>query len=138
MAAAALNESGAVAHYDEFNLVTKHEDPLLGGRLNDCVSGVNYGNQNRARRHAKYVCGILLPVWSHSEECVGEGRVASNFTVEVVVVISASVGIGSGDLVELYPCPAFRQSEVSTTQNATNNLSVWCDLIEWNCAIEEK
>ena len=81
MAAAALDESGAVARYNKFNLFTEHEHPLLGSRPNDCVSGVNYGNQNRACRHAEYVSGILLPVWSHPKECVSKGRVVPNFTV---------------------------------------------------------
>ena len=69
VAAPALDESRAVAGDYEFSLFTKHEHSLLSGGFDHRVSSVHYGDQHCAGGGSENVCGILLPVRRHPEEC---------------------------------------------------------------------
>ena len=93
VAASALDETWAVACDDEFGLFTEHVDALLCGSFYDGVSGVNYRYQNGAKRDAKDVCGILLPMRRHPKQGGCEWGVAADLFVQIVVVVSMAVGV---------------------------------------------
>ena len=75
---------------------------------------------------------------SHAEKGRGQGGVASNFFVQVIVVVPASVSVGCGDLSKLDPSPAFGRGQIPAPENTLYDLSVGRDFVKWYRAIEGK
>lgn len=93
MASATLDEPGAVSCDYEFRALAEHKYSLLACVLDDGVGVVYDGYEDSAGGTAKDVGGVLLPVRGHAEEGRGQCWVATDFFVQVVVIVPATVSI---------------------------------------------
>ena len=84
------------------------------------------------------VSGVLLPVWRHPKKSRCEWGVMSDLPVQIVVVVPASIRIRCRYLTQLDPGPALSGRQVTTPENAADDLGIRVDFVEGDVAVERE